>query len=196
MRSLLLGSLPLMMVAFFAISSQGKGTKGAYSSVINDGTTFQNPNQGKVLDQDGTIWQTVDDISVRQMDRTERISYNASVTASTTQANNYTLDASSSVLTSDQINWGWALAVPTASVTNDQFKTKIYNYHTNTAKMYMNIATGSVTGLALTYPSTNTWIADVDPGETYEWEGSSFTHLVVKSSHSVATESFQATQCR
>lgn len=185
--------LSIGMVMKSVTGLYAKGATGEYATRVAENNTFLNPNAGSVLDQAGTVWNVVDDIEMRKFVRTESINYNTTVLASTPQANTYILEASSQLYTIDKFNFGWSIAIPTGIVTSDRIKTRIFNLPTNTQTLYVNIATGSATSGPLTYPATSQYIQDLLPGESFEFQGSSLTHVVVKSSGSTATERYQAT---
>jgi len=192
-----MGGLLLFCLVFCLIqTAQSKGPVGEYS---DDGTVFMSPNSGKILDQVGTVWNLADDIYSRLIDNYDKINYNTQVTVSSAGAktgfNSYVLWSGSATHTLDNIgNYvGWTLAVPTATVTNDRTRVRIFNFDTNTQTIWVNLATGTASG-KLSYPSTNYYVQDILPGENYDIRISSWIHPVLMSSGTFSTEKAQVTQ--
>lgn len=196
--------LCLLAVLLLTVGSQvvfAKGAAGEYATMIAGNNYI--PAKGDIIDQNGTSFNLIGDVYQRMMNRIDQVVYNNLVTVSSAGAvsitnSTYELWPGSATVSKSQVGnyFGWTIAIPTGVVTADQVKVRLYNPYTNTQKMLVNIATGSAADAWLSYPATSTFIVDLDPGENFEIEVSSYVHPVVMSSGTFSTEKVQSTLYR
>ena len=174
---------------------EAKGPAGEYSARVAEGTTFTNPNSGVVLDSSGTINYLIEDVYRRMFNGWDKIGFNNGVLTSTSQANSYIFQASSQTLNFNQFNWGWSVAIPTASVNSDRVKVRLHNPTSNLQRVGVNVATSTISG-ALSYPSTNYFLAEITPGNSLEVSVSSLTNIVFKATGTYSGELINCTEIR
>lgn len=154
--------------------AHAKRSFGEYAGRTFPSNVFYSPQATSwTVDQAGTIWNNVDDLAKRQFRRKENVGYTASRTVAANGANTT-----------------WTIAVPTANVSADRMGVSIYNPKSNTQQfnvMFTSMSGAGVTG-SFFFPSTNTWIITLAPGDRYETECSNSMHFVLMSTGTIGTE--------
>lgn len=152
---------------------EAKGTIGEYSgNVIDTSAYFPRNSNSWALDQAGTRWNFVDDVEKRQMLRSDSVSFQGNVAIAT---------GSQAV----SAFYNWTLAIATASVNGERQKVRITVPKDSISQVLVGLATGAVSG-ALTFPTTDYYIAWLNPGDSLELNVSSFVHPVLLSTHTAA----------